>query len=71
MGRLSVRSLRDIRRAEAPVALIDDHSSRAAEPVPRIRGEPAPDSPAPGDGTAPRHRGLLDRFRRRDTASAP
>ncbi len=70
MGRLTVRSLRDIRRAEAPVALIDEHSSRAAEPVHQRPVEPGPESPGPGDDTEARHRGLLDRFRRRSTPSA-
>lgn len=70
MGRLTVRSLRDIRRAEAPVALIDEQSSRNVEPVHREAVDPGRDSPTPGDGTAPRHRGLIDRFRRRDTTSA-
>lgn len=69
MGRLTVRSLRDIRHAEAPVALVDKHSSPTAEPV-QGSVEPAAASPTPGDGAAPRHGGLLDRFRRRPTPSA-
>lgn len=69
MGRLSVRSLRDIRRAEAPVTLIDEQSSRTSEPVRPATVDPSPDMPPQDDGTAPRHRGLLGRIRRRDTAS--
>jgi hypothetical protein len=71
MGRLSVRSLRDIRRAESPVALVDEHSNRTAEPVRQpVSVDPSADSPTAGDDAAPRHRGLLDRLRRRDATSA-
>lgn len=70
MGRLSVRSLRDIRRAEAPVTLIDEQTSRNPEPAQPAREDPASDIPTQDDGAAPRHRGLLDKFRRRDTTSA-
>lgn len=69
MGRLSVRSLRDIRRAEAPVAMVEESSPRAAEPVDPKSAESEAES-ATTDGPARRPRGLLDRFRRRETTSA-
>lgn len=69
MGRMSVRSLRDIRHAEAPVTLIDGQSSKTPGPVRPRPADPGDDSSTSGDGTAPRQRGLLDRFRRRDTPS--
>lgn len=70
MGRLSVRGLRDIRRAEAPVAMVEESSGQGTEPAnPKsVKSEAEPATA--GDGTAQRPRGLFDRFRRRETTSA-
>lgn len=72
MGRLSVRSLRDIRRADAPVTLTEHDAGRDAElmtskTVERVdKSENAVDS----DDQTPRRRRVSDLFHRRHSTSA-
>lgn len=74
MGRLSVRSLRDIRRADAPVTLAENDADRGAVPVPSKSVEPEEKSATSADNdhddVTPRRRRVGDLFRRRHTTSA-
>ena len=79
LGRLSVRSLRDIRYAQLRVAAVAVPPERAGEPAPApteatAPGEPVADATPPDEApeAAPRHRwgGLFGR-RRHTTTAAP
>ncbi|MFY9919699.1 MAG: hypothetical protein WAL26_15045 [Mycobacterium sp.] len=70
MGRLSVRSLRDIRHADGQATLVEERSGRVTEPVKSEPVEPVDESQAAQDDAAPRRRRLGDLFRRRHAASA-
>ncbi|ORB68934.1 hypothetical protein [Mycolicibacterium tusciae] len=74
IGRLSVRSLRDIRRADAPVTLAEDDAGRGADPITCKSVEPVEKSETSTDDDhydkTPRRRRVGDLFRRRHSTSA-
>lgn len=70
MGRLSVRSLRDIRHADGQATLVEERSGRVTEPVKSEPVEPVDESQAAHGDAAPRRRRLGDLFRRRHATSA-
>lgn len=74
MGRLSVRSLRDIRRADAPVTLAEEGSGRGTEPAASKPDEAVDQTEATtdranSDDKTPRRHRLGDLFRRRHSTS--
>ncbi len=69
MGRLSVRSLRDIRYADGPVIMVEKQSGPASQAGISKTGEPKAESEATTDAH-PRRRRLADLLRRRDATSA-
>ncbi len=69
IGRLSVRSLRDIRHADGQAALVQEHSGRAAEPAESQHVEPVHESATEPDDASPRRRRLPDLFRRQHATS--
>ena len=70
MGRLSVRSLRDVRHADSPISFADKRSGRASEPSQSNQGEAVNESGAAEEDAKPPRRRLGDLFRRRHTTSA-